>query len=146
MEQCLTRPTSTSTFSMTNLKKEWFPFWLLLGPKRPPYSPDMNHLFTHLSGIRSALILLHWTWIDARAAASGRGRCSNYPNRNAVGCSSEIAQACPGVLGGVWRLIKALSQTYLKNANSKLFSSIFEFEIQWKLSKICRFLTLQFAC
>ena len=54
----------------------------------------------------------------------------DYPDRNAVGRSSEFVQACPGVLGGVWRLFEALSQTYLKNADSKLFSSIFEFVIQ----------------
>ena len=67
---------------------------------------------------------------DSRAAGSGRVRCSDSPNGDAAGCSSEFAQVCPGVLGGVWRLFDAHCQTYLKNADPKLFSPIFEFEIQ----------------
>ena len=55
---------------------------------------------------------------------------ATIPTKNAVGRSSEFVQACPGVPGGVWRLFEAHCQTYLKNADPKLFSPIFEFEIQ----------------
>ena len=61
----------------------------------------------------------------------------------------DAAKMCANAPGAVSRLpvaIVSISFSQCKNADSKLFSSIFWVTIQWKLSKIFRFLTLQLAC
>ena len=140
-EQHLTQPTSTSTFSSKGflegsspVNRRWgktghYTFWISirLTPLRIYWGPGTNRNLFQNNSKPWRTLQRPFQW---RSCATQLKMCANAPrpvSRHAVAIASISFCRC-------------------KNADSQLFSSIFGITIQWKLSEIFRFLTLQLAC